>query len=217
MSKVRNEPNERDESIFIALSRRTLRFDIAKIIWFDIISAAAYLLFTCWILLVFDSTAVTVLYFLFSAAADIFIVYRLIKKKTEKYDSFAEIIYGMSDAEFDGICGQAEASGYKFNTFFLLDDYIFIPSKMLLLEYTDISDIKTTYHVTKIEGVIPVYDGAEMQIICFDNRKYKLNMKKIHEFKETYDDFLWLLNLKRKNSYERKNVQNLNNDLEVLK
>ena len=195
---MRNEPNERDESIFIALSRRTLRFDIAKIIWFDIISAAAYLLFTCWILLVFDSTAVTVLYFLFSAAADIFIVYRLIKKKTEKYDSFAEIIYGMSDAEFDGIYGHDE-------------------TKMLLLEYTDISDIKTTYHVTKIEGVIPVYDGAEMQIICFDNRKYKLNMKKIHEFKETYDDFLWLLNLKRKNSYERKNVQNLNNDLEVLK
>lgn len=214
---MRSEPNERDESIFITLCRRTLRFNIAKIIWFDIISITAYLLFTCWIPLVFDSAVITVFYFIFSAAADIFIVYRLIKKKTAKYDSFAEIIYGMSASEFDGICRQAEDSGFKFNTLFLLDDYIFIPSEMLLLEYTDISDIKTTYHVTKIEGIIPVYDGAEMQIICFDGKKYKLNMKKIHEFKETYDDFLWLLNLKRKNSYERKNVQNLHNDLEELK
>lgn len=214
---MRNEPNERDESVFISLSRRTLRLGIAKIIWFDLISVTAYLLFTCWIPLVFDSEAVTAMYFVFSAAADVFIVYRLIKKKTAKYDSFAEIIYGMDISEFDGICGQAEASGYKFNTLFLLDDYIFIPSETLLLEYTDISDIKTVYHITKIEGIIPVYDGAEMQIICFDGKKYKLNMKKIHEFKETYEDFLWLVNLKRKNSYERKNIQNLNNDLEVLK
>lgn len=214
---MRNEPNERDESVFIALSRRTLRFNIAKIIWFDIISVTAYLLFTCWIPLVFDSAAVTVFYFVFSAAADIFIVYRLIKKKAAKYDSFAEIIYGMSASEFDGICRQAEASGFRFDTLFLLDDHIFIPSEMLLLEYTDISDIKTKYHVTKIEDIVPVYDGAEMQIICFDGKRYRLNMKKIHEFKETYDDFLWLVNLKRKNSYERKNVQNLNNDLEEIK
>lgn len=210
-------PNERDGSIFITFCRRALKFNIAKIIWFDIISAAAYLLFTCWIPLVFDSAAVTVFYFLFSAAADIFIVYRLIKKKTAKYDGFAEIIYGMSASEFDGICRQAEASGFKFDTLFLLDDYIFIPSEMLLLEYTDISDIKTKYHITKIEDVIPVYDGAEMHITCFDGKKYKLNMKRIHEFKQTYDDFLWLVNLKRKKSHERKNVQNLKNDLEELK
>lgn len=214
---MRNEPNERDDSIFITLCRRTLRFNIAKIIWFDVIGVTAYLLFTCWIPLVFENTAVTVFYFIFSAAADIFIVYRLIEKKTAEYVGFAEIIYGMSASEFDGICRQAEASGFKFNTLFLLDDHIFIPSKMLLLEYTDISDIKTQYHITKIENVIPVYDGAEMQIICFDGKKYKLNMKKIHEFRETYDEFLWLINLKRKNSYERKNVQNLHNDLEELK
>ncbi|MDE7303137.1 MAG: hypothetical protein K2N60_07465, partial [Oscillospiraceae bacterium] len=117
---MRNEPNERDGSIFIKLCRRTLRFNIAKIIWFDIISVTAYLLFTCWIPLVFDSKAVSSGYFVFSAAADIFIVYRLIKKKTAKYDSFAEIIYGMDISEFDGICRQAEDSGFKFNTLFLL-------------------------------------------------------------------------------------------------
>lgn len=213
---MRNEPNDRDSSIFIVESRKTLRLGIAKIIWFDIISVTAYLMFTCWIPLVFDSKAVTVMYFLISAAADFFIVYKLIKKKISLYNSFTETIYSMDISEFDGMCRQAEDSGFKFNTLFLLDDYIFIPSEMLLLEYTDISDIKTTYHVTKIEDIIPVYDGAEMQIICFDGKKYKLNMKKIHEFKETYDDFLWLVNLKRSNSYERKNVQNLHNDLEVL-
>lgn len=213
---MRNEPNDRDSSIFIVESRKTLRLGIAKIIWFDIISVTAYLLFTCWIPLVFDNKAVSYAYFVFSAAADIFIVYKIIKKKTAKYDSFAEIIYGMDISEFDGICRQAEDSGFRFNTLFLLDDYIFIPSEMLLLEYTDISDIKTTYHVTKIEDIIPVYDGAEMQIICFDGKRYKLNMKKIHEFKETYDEFLWLVNLKRSNSYERKNAQNLHSDFQEV-
>ncbi|MCM1328667.1 MAG: hypothetical protein NC253_04425 [Ruminococcus sp.] len=208
---------ERDGSVFIVLCRRTLRLGIAKIIWFDIICVTAYLMFTFWVPLVFDGAAVTALYFSVSAAADVFIVYRLIKTKTEKYKSFAEIIYGMGISEFDGLCKQAETSGFKFNTLFLLDDCIFIPSETLLLEYTDISDIKTTYHVTKIEDVIPVYDSAEMLITCFNGKKYKLNMKKIHEFKETYDEFFWLLNLKRKNSFERKNVQNLHNDLEVLK
>ena len=213
---MRNEPNERDDSVFIKLCRRTLRFNIAKIIWFDIISVTAYLMFTCWIPLVFDSKAVTVMYFLISAAADFFIVYKLIKKKISLYNSFAEKIYSMDISEFDGMCRQAEDSGFRFNTLFLLDDYIFIPSEMLLLEYTDISDIKTTYHVTRLEGVIPVYDGAEMLIICFSGKKYKLNMKKIHEFKKTYDEFLWLVNLKRSNSYERKNAQNLHSDFQEV-
>lgn len=203
--------NERDSSVFIQKSRSALRWRIAKIIWFDIISVAAYLMFTCWIPLAFNGGIVAVVYFIISAALDLFIVYKLIKKQTAIYNSFSEQMYNMDSAEFNAICRQAEDSGFKFNTFYMLDDYLFIPSQMILLEYTDIEDIKTTYHITKIENIVPVYDGAEMLIICRGKKSYKLDMKKIHEFKRTYDDFLVQLNLRREKSFEYKKMQDMYN------
>lgn len=214
---MRHEPNERDGSIFIKLCRRALISNIAKIILLDIIGVTAYLNFTLGIPLESESKAVTVLYLIISAAAGFFIAYRLIKNKISNYDSFAEIIYAMDFSGFDRLCRQAEGSVFKYNTFFLLDDCFFIPSQMLLLEYTDISDIEPTYDIIRLWHIVPVYVGAKMQIICFNGKKYKLNIKNTNEFRKDYDNFIWLLNKKRKSCFERKNIINSYNDLEVLK
>lgn len=203
--------NERDSSVFILKCRSVLRWKIAKIIWFDVISIISYLMFTCWIPLAFNSKAVTAIYFIVSAAVDIFIVYKLIKKPVDSYNSFSEMLYDMDIAEFDALCRQAEDSGFKFKTFYMLDDYLFIPFHMILLDYADIKDIKVTYHITKIESIIPVYDGAEMLLICFGNKSYKLTMKKIHEFRDSYDDFLSQLNSRRERRFEYKKMHGLYN------
>ncbi len=121
--------NERDGSIFIVHIRKELKKGIAKIIGFDIIALLGYFWITFWVPWLFtqNTKAAGIVYYTVSFAADIFIVYLMIKKHCRKCASFAGIFYGMDSEEFCRICMQAEESGFMFRTFYLLDDYIFIP------------------------------------------------------------------------------------------
>lgn len=192
---------EFEDSIFIIESRTALKRNIVKAVLIDLGLLFAYGMFTFWIPFEFKNSFTTFIYIAVSLALGAVLLYFLIKREKRKYDDLIEQFNEMGSSYFSELCNQALNAYLKYNTFCLLDDYIFIPGDMLLISYSNINEVQTIYHSTNF-----IYDGARFVIYTFAGKSFSIRVKQFRAFKREYDDFIFLLNEKRSLSLQKASV-----------
>lgn len=78
---------------------------------------------------------------------------------------------------------QIARSAFLYRTFYMLDDYFYVPSMKLMIKYEDINGYKTIIHSTN-----GMKDGIKLKITDKDNAEYEFWIKK---WKDYYGGIMW--------------------------
>ncbi len=130
------------------------------------------------------------------AALTVLYLYATIKslKKSRKRNAQRnKLINKLSYFELESLQEQINNSEPYFKTFYLLDEYLYVPSAKLLIGYGDIKEFKTIIHSTN-----GLNDAVKIKITDPDNAVFEFYVKKWKLYLEKYTAFMTLLDEKRK-------------------
>ncbi|MGN1101109.1 MAG: hypothetical protein ACI4RG_02890, partial [Huintestinicola sp.] len=112
--------------------------------------------------------------------------------------SFVDTFYSFSAIEFKELCRQSRASGLKYDTLFLLENFIVIPQELLIIPY---SDINRVFAMTLSQRSLLTmgYRNTQLRITLNNNKTYKIEINRPDEFLDDFENFLSFLGEKNKN------------------
>lgn len=194
--------NDRDNSIFIRESRSVRNKRIAVIIIIDLMLAAIYGFFL-YAALLNQSVTGKIIGVVFSAAADIAIVWAMIRQEDKKFQSFADAVRNEDEAVFADMERQAENAEKLFGAVYLLDDFLYVCTQNLFIPYTDIKKIRASFSSINF---IPV--AAAVHIYCFSGRAYSVALRSAGEYRRRQNEFEDRLERYRQQSFAKQNGQN---------
>lgn len=87
---------------------------------------------------------------------------------------------------------QIEHTELLYKTFYLLEEYMYIPRAKLLIKYTDIEDFQSIIHSTN-----GIKDGVRVKITDYDGIVYEAVVKKWRQYVNDIDEFVDMLNKKK--------------------
>lgn len=190
------ENNSRDNSVFIKESRSAHAENMKTIIVQGIIITvmtvfAVFVILSCFA----DFKAVCVLMCACVLACLAATAVRIIIE-TKKFRRFTEFIYSMDESGFNGLNAQAVSAGRDFDILYMLDEYIYLCPKHVLIPYYDVKDAHFS-----IAGVLSRKSGAYFNVYCHSGKKYAVHSDgRYFDYKGSEDTFKVMLDLKIRKS-----------------
>lgn len=188
------EKNSRDNSVFIKESRTAHAENMKNIIFSGVIIT---------ILTVFVIFAVlpyiSIKFILMCAGAAVCVISMAVNAVIEifRFRRFTEFIYGMDENEFYGLNAQAVGSGSDFDMLYMLDEYLYLCPRHVLIPYYG---IKETHLIT--HGVLSKRSGADFYVYCHSGKKYTVHLDgNYFKYSGGEDAFKAMLNLKISKSH----------------
>lgn len=189
------ENNSRDNSVFIKESRSAHSENMKNIILNGIIIT----IMTVFLIILFLQyigvkaefvlMCAGVLACVFAMAVNIIIEIRNFKR-------FTEFIYSMDESEFNGLNSQAVSAGRDFDIIYMLDKYIYLCPKHVLIPYYDIKDAHFS-----TAGILSRKSGADFYVYCHSGKKFIVNLDgNYFKYRGSEDTFEAMLNLKIRKS-----------------
>ena len=107
----------------------------------------------------------------------LFIGIRGFKRQVKQYRGNLARLEQFDAQDMLALESEIEGSEFKYNTFYLLDRYMYVPKAKLLIKYTDIREFKTIVHSTN-----GVNDSMKAEITDNVGIKYTVNIKRWKDF-----------------------------------
>lgn len=126
-----------------------------------------------------------------------FISVRGIKKQKRQNDVREKRLEALDSAELLRIDEQLDSLEYLYKTFYLTDEYLYVPRAKLLISYSDIAGFKTIIHSTN-----GITDGAKVVITDTAGVKYEFSVRQWKLFLTKRDYFIRDLDEKISNMTE---------------
>lgn len=114
------------------------------------------------------------------------------KQEQRKIDKRFELIERIGDAEWNSMDDQMARKEFWFDTFYQLEDYLYVPKERLLIRYTDIKLFKTVLHRTN-----GVQNGVHIEITDEEELISKFYVKKWREYLDFQQKFMDAMNEKK--------------------
>lgn len=115
-----------------------------------------------------------------------------VKQAQRQIDKRFELIESISDAEWSSMDDQLARKQFWFDTFYQLEDYLYVPKARLLIRYVDIKLFKTVLHRTN-----GVQNGVHIEITDDEDLITQFYVKKWREYLEFQQQFTDKMNEKR--------------------
>lgn len=181
--------SDKDGTFIISEIDREFRNRIRKYIYIDIVILFIFLPEIVWTGLsagVFQGICFGLIFIVWNVGAVLFISNRRIKKRNE----FVNFLLRFDDEYYMKMCSTAEHSGMAFGSFYVLDDHIFVPDKLIMVAFAQIRhiDVHRTYFrrfPIKI-GLL----GIDVTFLVAGSESVSVNIKKFRDFAEHEDEFL---------------------------
>ena len=141
------------------------------------------------------------------SAALIWAECRSMKRSRQRAAHRAAHIAGLSDTDFERLEDEISLAEKRFKTFYLLQDYLYVPKERLLLPYDKIQMWKTVRHST---NGLP--DSAWVDISEPDGCQYKVNVVQWKKYLQHLDDFIEELDDRRRNAAALHTGEKVDND-----
>ncbi len=116
-------------------------------------------------------------------------VIKSLKNEKRSLDSRAQTLQSIDSYKLERLEEEAQTAEKYFGCFYVLDEYLFVPKAGLLIRYDEIGSFKTIYHST---NGIP--DGVFIEVFDRENIKYRFSVNKWRDYKNSYNEFMALLN-----------------------
>ena len=161
--------SDRDNSVFIKESRSAHAENMKSIIAQGIIITIVTVLAVFAVLSCTDIKAAFV-FALMCAGAAVCIIAMTVKIiiETHRFRRFVELIYGMDESEFNGFNAQTAGAESDFDLLYMLDKYIYLCPKHVLIPYCDIKDAHfSTYGILNRKS-----GGAAFYVYCHSGKKF---------------------------------------------
>lgn len=114
------------------------------------------------------------------------------KKAQRQIDKRFELLESIGDAEWSSMDDQMAREEFWFDTFYQLEDYLYVPKARLLIRYVDIKLFKTVVHKTN-----GVKNGVHIEITDEEDLICQFYVKRWREYLEFQQTFMDKLNEKR--------------------
>lgn len=186
------ENNSRDNSVFIKESRSAYAANIKRIIIQGIFITittvfAIFLILSCIAGIKTACILMCVGVFVCLAATVVQIII-----ETRNFRRFTEFIYSMDESGFSGLNAQAVSAGRDFDILYMLDEYIYLCPKHVLIPYYDIKDAHFS-----TAGVLNRKSGDDFYVCCYSGKKYIVHLDgNYFKYHGSEDAFKAMLNLK---------------------
>ncbi|MBD5146218.1 MAG: hypothetical protein HDT21_09995 [Ruminococcus sp.] len=117
--------------------------------------------------------------------------------ETRRFRRFAEFIYTMDESEFDGLNAQAVGAESDFDLLYMLDKYIYLCPKHVLIPYCDIKDAHfSTYGILSRKS-----GGAAFYVYCHSGKKFIVGLNgNYFKYRGSEETFEAMLNSKIRKS-----------------
>lgn len=97
----------------------------------------------------------------------------------------------ISETEYQRLDDEVSSAEFFFKTFYLLEDYLYIPKPRLLIRYTDIKSFRSVIHSTN-----GINDAVYIELTDREGNCFRFYVKKWREYLEFKDMFYDMLNEK---------------------
>lgn len=115
-----------------------------------------------------------------------------VKQAQRQIDKRFELIESIGDAEWNSMDDQMAAGDFWFDTFYQLEDYLYVPKAKLLIRYTDIKEFKTVIHSTNGRQ-----DAVYIDLKDDEDLVTRFYVKRWREYLDFQQTFLDKMNEKR--------------------
>lgn len=99
------------------------------------------------------------------------------KLAQRQIDKRREYLERLSPSEFNALDTELESTEFMYNTFYFLEDYLYVPSARLLIPYLEIKNIQPVIHSTNGSK-----DGAYIKLTDQEDLLYKFNIKRWRDY-----------------------------------
>lgn len=116
--------------------------------------------------------------------------------ETRNFRRFTEFIYSMDESGLNGLNAQAVSAERSFDILYMLDEYIYLCPKHVLIPYYDIKDAHFS-----IAGVLNRRSESAFYVCCHSGKKYIVHLDNSYfKYCGSEDAFKAMLNLKIRKS-----------------
>lgn len=188
---------EETEQVFFQKKHKLIKYTVFAVLFVLLITISQFLE---------KKYVIAVLYLISHFAIVFFAAKFLLKKIREKCDDFEKQFYDMTDEEFEYLLSRSTGFDIMFKTFYMLDGYIWVPDRLLMIPYSEIISART--QIIKRKGIIVI--GANLFLQCKENQSYNIHINDFCAFAEEQLEFEKMLNKKlEKYSRASKNGGNI--------
>lgn len=183
--------NSRDNSVFIKESRAAHTENMKNIILRGIIIT---ILTVFAVFAVLSCTGIKAVFVPMCVGAALCITAMAVNIVVEirNFRRFTEFIYSMDESEFNGSNAQAVSAGRDFDIIYMLEKYIYLCPKHVLIPYYDIKDAHFS-----TAGILSRKSGADFYVYCHSGKKYIVHLDgNYFKYRGSEDTFEAMLNSK---------------------
>lgn len=124
-----------------------------------------------------------------------FIAIKRLRRIKMRIDARRKKLEGISEAQWQRLDGEVASAEFFFKTFYLLEDFLYIPKPRLLVRYDDIKSFRSVIHSTN-----GINDAVYIDLTDSGGVPYRFYVRKWREYLEFRDMFLGMLDEKITNS-----------------
>lgn len=181
---------EIEDSIFYRECKSAFKGSVIKLLGINLIAVFAFGLLVLLPVYAAGGASAVIASAIIFAAADALVLAFLIIRKKKLFKSFVDNFYSFSAIEFKELCRQSRASGLKYDTLFLLENFIVIPQELLIIPY---SDINRVFAMTLSQRSLLTmgYRNTQLRITLNNNKTYKIEINRPDEFLDDFENFLF--------------------------
>lgn len=163
----------RDNSVFIKESRAAHAENLKGIILMGIISAiiTVFALFA-----ILPDISVKPALTVIGAAACVIAAAVNIILENIGFKRFTDFIYGMDESGFNGLNAQAVKAERDFGMLYMLDEYVYLCPKHVLIPFRDIKDVRLSMRSAFSRGTFRRGATGDFYMYCYDGKKYTVHL-----------------------------------------